>query len=212
MKMKRFTSILGPIVATALLALFSSPVRAQESSLSIRENSLFTDGVNMPASPQAWAMNRYGNENVDLYSGTVGVNIPIYTYSDNDFTIPVSINYSSDGYRPNIQNGPLGLGWNLDQGGAVTREVRGIPDDTPASSDLYHFQDKFTGYSLNESSYGPSPDVYGYAYFCRDYDLNQYSYSDNLVYSGKLGEEYMFVKEEWELTGGSSMTSTGICL
>ncbi|MBR6932192.1 MAG: RHS repeat protein, partial [Bacteroidales bacterium] len=193
------------------MALFSSPVRAQESSLSIRENSLFTDGVNMPASPQALGMNRYGNENINLYTGTVGANIPIYRYRDNDFTIPVSINYSSDGYRPNIQNGPVGLGWNLDLGGAVTREVRGIPDDTPATSDLYHFRDKFTGNSLNESSYGPTPDVYGYAYYCRDYDLSQYSYSDNLVYSGKLGEEYMFVKEEWELNGGSSMTSTGIC-
>ena len=94
------------IVIIAMRAFFSPGLSAQDDSFSIRENSLFTDGVNLPASPQAWAMNRYGNESIDLYTGTVGVSLPVYTYSDDDFTIPVSINYSSDGYRPNIQSGP----------------------------------------------------------------------------------------------------------
>ena len=122
------------IAIIAMTAFFSPGLSAQDDSFSIRENSLFTDGVNLPASPQAWAMNRYGNESIDLYTGTVGVSLPVYTYSDDDFTIPVSINYSSDGYRPNIQSGPLGLGWNLSLGGAITREVRGIPDDDSGTS------------------------------------------------------------------------------
>ena len=84
------------IAIFAMTAFFSPGLSAQDDSFSIRENSLFTDGVNLPASPQAWAMNRYGNESIDLYTGTVGVSLPVYTYSDDDFTIPVSINYSSD--------------------------------------------------------------------------------------------------------------------
>ena len=198
-------------ISIFLFSLLGIPLYAQEDSFSYRENSLFTDGVNMPASPQAWAMNRYGNESINLYNGTVGASIPIYDYKDNDFSIPVSINYSSDGYRPNIQNGPLGLGWNLSLGGAITREVRGIPDDTNASSEIYQFRDKYTGYHWFTSPYGQSPELYGYAYYCRDYDIELYDYSDDLVYSGKIGEEYMFVKEKWERTNGASTIPTVVC-
>ena len=207
------TKIVTLIAIIAMTAFFSPGLNAQDDSqsLSIRENSLFTDGVNLPASPQAWAMNRYGNESIDLYTGTVGVSLPVYTYSDDDFTIPVSINYSSDGYRPNIQSGPLGLGWNLSLGGAITREVRGIPDDTPATSDSYHFQDKFVGYSMNSSSYGPSPEVYGFAYYHLEYDSDSFSYNDNLVRSGKLGEEYMFVKDCWRKVQDGSSIPTAKC-
>ena len=49
--------------------------------------------------PQTWAFMRYGNTPVDYYTGTARVDVPIYTYSDNDFNIPISASYASTG-RP----------------------------------------------------------------------------------------------------------------
>ena len=194
------------IAIFAITAFFSPGLNAQDDSFSIRENSLFTDGVNLPASPQAWAMNRYGNESIDLYTGTVGVSLPVYTYADDDFTIPVSINYSSDGYRPNIQSGPLGLGWNLSLGGAITREVRGIPDDDSGTS---VYEEKGYGCILNNSPTTGRPSLMGYAFY---HELpSSTAFTDDILYSGKLGEEYVFARRAYVTGTNGSLTISPDC-
>lgn len=55
--------------------------------------------------------------------------IPLYTYRDVDFEIPVALTYSSNGLLPNVQAGSSGLGWFLSAGGTITREVNGFPDE-----------------------------------------------------------------------------------
>lgn len=88
------------------------------------------DNIPVIQSPQIWSFMKYGNmSSVDLYTGTVATSIPIYTYKDNDFEIPISINYASSGFIPNVPTGILGLGWYLNAGGCITREVRGVPDE-----------------------------------------------------------------------------------
>ncbi|MDR0961940.1 MAG: hypothetical protein LBM62_05205, partial [Mediterranea sp.] len=80
-------------------------------------------------SPQVWNFMRYGNNQASLYTGRVPVSIPIYTYEDKDFTLPISMEYASDGYKANIPTGVLGLGWALNAGGSIIREIKGIPDE-----------------------------------------------------------------------------------
>ena len=80
-------------------------------------------------SPQAWSFMKYRGDTPDLYTGTMSVSIPIYTYQDQDFTLPISLNYASNGYIPNVQAGDVGLGWALDAGGYITRTIRGVPDE-----------------------------------------------------------------------------------
>ena len=53
-----------------------------------------------PQSPDAWAMTRYGQASLDLFHGTAGLTVPVYTYQDKDFTIPVSLSYASTGFMP----------------------------------------------------------------------------------------------------------------
>ena len=65
-----------------------------------------------------------------LYSGTSNTNIPLYVYEDNDFKIPISVEYSSSGYKTYTSIGSIGLGWNLNAGGYIQRKVNGIPDET----------------------------------------------------------------------------------
>ncbi len=79
--------------------------------------------------PQTWAFIRYGSNPVDHYTGKAMVNVPIYTYKDNDFELPISVSYASEGFVPSRQTGILGLNWFLNCGGAISREIVGIPDD-----------------------------------------------------------------------------------
>ena len=114
-----FTGFL--LVLTALL--LRGPVAGAQSSEPFNPFSAFK------ASAETWAMSKYGDAKPSLYTGAMHFSVPIYTYQDPDFTLPVSLEYNFDGYRPGQHSGTVGLGWNLSCGGVITREVRGLPDD-----------------------------------------------------------------------------------
>lgn len=82
---------------------------------------------------QTYEFMRYGKVASSLYTGTVNYSIPFYTYKDNDFEIPISFDYASNGFRTNSQTGSLGHDWLLNVGGTITREIKGIPDDLSIS-------------------------------------------------------------------------------
>lgn len=81
------------------------------------------------APAESWMFMKYGPSKPSLYTGTVRADIPLYTYRDVDFEIPVALTYSSNGLLPNVQAGSSGLGWFLSAGGTITREVNGFPDE-----------------------------------------------------------------------------------
>ena len=83
----------------------------------------FTPGV------ESFSMTKYGQVAPSLVTGAMHYSIPVYTISDPDFNIPISLEYNFDGYRPSQGSGALGYGWHLNCGGVITREVRGIPDE-----------------------------------------------------------------------------------
>ena len=80
-------------------------------------------------SVESYQMTRCGNLLPSLYTGAMTFSLPLMTYLDPDFTIPVTLEYRFDGYKPGQHSGPVGYGWYLDCGGVITREVRGIPDE-----------------------------------------------------------------------------------
>ena len=86
---------------------------------------------NNPVTPtwDQYEFMKYGKIGATLYTGTISYSIPIFTYKDKDFDIPISVNYSTNGYRVNHKSGLLGHGWSLSAGGMITREVKGIPDE-----------------------------------------------------------------------------------
>ena len=92
-------------------------------------NNNFDDPRMQPIAPQVWSFMVYGNNPFDLYTGTVGVSIPIYTYNDRDFKVPITLSYSSNGFKPNKQSDIVGYDWYLNVGGVITREKRGMYDE-----------------------------------------------------------------------------------
>lgn len=111
------------------MVMHTSPSRGQGTSETVRLNTAFYGENFAPASPDVSAMLRYGDCSLDLFHGRMGLQIPLYEYSDRDFTIPFTLGYSTQGYQPGLDCGVCGLGWTLMCGGCITREVRGIPDD-----------------------------------------------------------------------------------
>ncbi|WP_321333089.1 hypothetical protein [uncultured Bacteroides sp.] len=110
-----------------LLALFLFCIDTVQAQLDISMRN--TD----PQIPtwQTYEFMRYGKIGASLYTGTVNYSIPFYTYKDNDFELPISLDYASNGFKANSRSGPLGHDWILNVGGVITREIRGIPDDVP---------------------------------------------------------------------------------
>jgi len=84
----------------------------------------------VPPSPNAASIQKYGNTNVSLYTGAAQVDIPIYTVTDKDLKLPISLNYSgSGGIKVQEVASWVGIGWSLNAGGAITRVINGIADD-----------------------------------------------------------------------------------
>ncbi|WP_340203044.1 RHS repeat domain-containing protein [Ascidiimonas sp. W6] len=84
----------------------------------------------VPPSPTAFELGKFGEIPVGKFNGTPNVNIPLYTYSTKNMSVPISLSYSNAGIRVNQISSWVGLGWNLNVGGVITRMAKGIADET----------------------------------------------------------------------------------
>ena len=91
------------------------------------------DLVKVPASPEAQAFTKYGNTPVNLFTGSPGINIPIVSLKGREIEVPISLTYDASGIKVEQIATWVGLGWNLNAGGMVTRQTNGNPDDYLAS-------------------------------------------------------------------------------
>lgn len=80
-------------------------------------------------SPQLAAIKRHDDLPVNLNTGGINLEIPLVSWKDKDFECPVSLSYSSAGFRPREQDNYVGRNWVLNVGGVVYRQVNGVPDD-----------------------------------------------------------------------------------
>lgn len=78
-----------------------------------------------PSSPQVTMMNRFGNHPVDYSTGITRVSIPLYTVESGSLTLPISIDYHASGIKVQDIATPVGLGWSLTYGGAITKTQLG---------------------------------------------------------------------------------------
>lgn len=197
------------VLLTLLTALFMPTIvaHADEEGTPLAKRNPFGDGVIMPQSPDVWQQTRYGNTEVDLFHGTIGLSIPIYQYKDKDFSIPITLNYASSGFMPGRADGPVGMGWSISCPGFISREVRGLPDDCSGKEMLWKWtgdpnhQEQFfvvpdpvTGkpYVIHEQAYGARthPTVFGFARIHQMEEEDIPGYQD-YVYTGMCGQEFM---------------------
>lgn len=90
-------------------------------------------GSGSGSSSEVATQNRLGDIPVSLYTGTPIINFPIYTLQEGAIAVPISLGYNATGLRAGEVASWCGLGWTLQAGGMITRQVRGGPDEGTAA-------------------------------------------------------------------------------
>jgi hypothetical protein len=67
---------------------------------------------------------------IDMQTGAAVYSIPLATVSGYQLSLPVSLNYYSNGIKVDQGSLPVGLGWNLSAGGVIVRFLKGLPDES----------------------------------------------------------------------------------
>lgn len=80
-------------------------------------------------SPISRNFTRYANFTPNLSTGTVNVPIPLYELKLGDFTLPLSLQYATNGIKVYDVPFPAGYGWSLQPALRASRVVLGRPDD-----------------------------------------------------------------------------------
>ena len=80
-------------------------------------------------SPTAASLGTFAEAPVGLYAGKPQVSVPLHEATGIDMTLPISLDYQGGGVKVDEIPGWAGMGWTLQAGGAITRVVRGKPDE-----------------------------------------------------------------------------------
>lgn len=83
----------------------------------------------VPPSPNAAALTKYAGAEVSLNTGVISQNVSLYTFQAGKISLPISLNYSSNGVRVNEFPSLTGMSWVLNAGGVITRTVNGAVDE-----------------------------------------------------------------------------------
>lgn len=67
-------------------------------------------------SPEVSSFERYGSRGISKYKGAPDISIPLHVISYGDITIPLEINYNTNGIRVDEEAGQFGLGWYFGTG------------------------------------------------------------------------------------------------
>ncbi|WP_303318396.1 hypothetical protein Q4Q34_10135 [Flavivirga abyssicola] len=107
----------------------------------------------LPPSPEASSLSKFVEIPVSHYSGLPTINIPFYTIDLDGLQIPISLSYHARGIRVEEIAPRVGIGWALNYGGMVSRQIRGKADDTWNSDEKgYLTQNYYESFETNEST------------------------------------------------------------
>lgn len=79
--------------------------------------------------PNAAELVRFGDIPVSYYTGKADINIPLYSLTVRDMTLPVTLDYNASGVLVNSLPSWLGDNWSLSAGGVITRIVQDVCDE-----------------------------------------------------------------------------------
>ncbi len=82
-----------------------------------------------PPSPEASAMARYGDIPTDPSTGVPKIDIPVYEIRSGKLSVNLSLSYHASGIKVQDISTTVGLGWVLNSGGEISRNVVGKPDE-----------------------------------------------------------------------------------
>ncbi|HMM05035.1 MULTISPECIES: hypothetical protein [unclassified Dysgonomonas] len=146
--------------------VFITPMNAQSN------NVLFMKPQVTLQAPNISSLGNFGNFPIGHYSGTTNLSIPFYEIDLDGLKIPIELRYNSSGIKIEQESSWVGLGWSLQIGGTISKEVRGWNDFGGNIIDYNKYPDYFFGKN-------PDPDP-GY-YFNDSYDFPPRNSNDEIV-------------------------------
>jgi hypothetical protein len=66
---------------------------------------------------------------VNYSTGTAILDLPIYPINAGNINLPVSLNYATSGIKVDDEASWVGLGWVLNAGAIISRQIKGLPDE-----------------------------------------------------------------------------------
>lgn len=133
--------------------------------LLLKATAVYSQGGNpetnlriVPVSPNAASLGTFGLIPTDNYVGQANMTIPIYEIDLDGKKFPIALSYHTDGTRVAQEATWAGLGWTLQAGGCVIRQVQGTDDFTARGC-----------YNLVDAPWLTNP-----RFEVNDYTINQY--------------------------------------
>lgn len=84
--------------------------------------------IGMP-SPTSASLGVYANYPIGNFTGVPDISVPIYEVNEGGYKLPISLSYNASGIKVSDVASWVGLGWSLNAGGVVTRNIIGAADD-----------------------------------------------------------------------------------
>jgi hypothetical protein len=111
-----------------------------------------------PKSPNVAGYEKYGNIPVSLSTGVPNISIPLTSITVDGLTIPITLSYHNTGLKVEEIPSMMGLGFDLQCGGAISYNQRGINDFNSsggllASGALQDLKDYFNGVMTSDQIY-----------------------------------------------------------
>lgn len=166
-------------------------------------------------SPNAASLGKYGDIPVSYHTGIPNVNIPIYSVSNGNLKMPISLSYHASGIKVSDLASWVGAGWSLQAGGAITRTIKDKPDEkkTTSLSQTYgHYSDYgLASYDQSVSSGGPAeltidrePDIFSFNF--NGYS-GKFSFTDDrtplIIPQQDIRIESKYVDAQWTNSPGA---------
>lgn len=144
-------------------------------------------------SPEMAALGRFGEMDIDKTSGVVSHAIPIHNINFGGMTLPIQLQYSSDGFRPSDIGSYLGMHWSLTGLGGISRQIKGYRDDAVGGYLVNDIdQDYISQASLKSGSY----EGQNYLDLNKGIDISQDAYTIN--FPGISGQFFINSLKEFE--------------
>lgn len=91
----------------------------------------------IPTSPNAASLGIFGDIPVGHYTGIPNIVIPLYKIELDGMEIPISLNYHASGVKVAQDASWVGMGWALNAGGCIAKNIQGWDDFELTPQDIF---------------------------------------------------------------------------
>ncbi len=107
------------LLSTSFLCCCLTALYGQSPDALLQQDS----PIIIPPSPNATALAKFADMPPSLYNGIASESIPLHTIQFRDISLPISLDYHASGIKVEEVGSWVGLGWALNAGGVITRDV-----------------------------------------------------------------------------------------